>query len=88
LTPEDGTDSLSRNVDKKLPLLFLTPEDGTDSLSRNVDKKLPLLFLTPEDGTDILFETSLTDHKSTLPNIPEERVPQEIFIESQQERTK
>jgi hypothetical protein len=37
---EDGTDTLSQNVGKHLPLELLTREDGTDT-SRNVGKQLP-----------------------------------------------
>jgi len=69
LNPEEGTDRLSRNLGKKLPLL---PEEGTDKLSRNLGKKWPLLsFLlnswTLRKGPICCPETSVrNDHYSVF----------------------
>jgi hypothetical protein len=58
-TLQDGTDILSRNVGKELPLdfVFLTFEDGTERLSENVSNELPLPLhatLTTQKGADII----------------------------------
>jgi len=47
LTPEDGTDRMSRTSVRNYNYTPLSPEDVTDSLSRNVGNKLQLHALEP-----------------------------------------
>jgi hypothetical protein len=55
LTLEDGTDMLSRNVGKGVPLTFGEKVAATSSRVKKSKKKILLLdFLTLEDETDKL----------------------------------
>jgi hypothetical protein len=69
LTLEDGTDTLSPNVGKGLPLLdLLTVEYGTDTLSRNVGKRIAIgRRVISQKNADIIIaaETEITQGEIT-----------------------